>query len=103
MINKVLVLSSFLSLFALGLILLTSRCSSDREELSSRPVFPLPEEVKQVAVSGHFGGQLRYALAGELETFNYVGAIEVRSRTVASLTTGSLLEYDPVEQRVEDG
>jgi peptide/nickel transport system substrate-binding protein len=103
MINKVLVLSSFLSLFALGLILLTSRCSSDREELSSRPVFPLPEEVKQVAVSGHFGGQLRYALAGELETFNYVGAIEVRSRTVASLTTASLLEYDPVEQRVEDG
>jgi len=74
MINKVLVLSSFLSIFALGLILLTSRCSSDREGLLSRPILPLPDDVKRIAVAGNFGGQLRYALAGELETFNYVGA-----------------------------
>ncbi|HUV12325.1 MAG TPA: ABC transporter substrate-binding protein [Acidobacteriota bacterium] len=103
MINKVLILSSFMSLLAFGLILLTSRCGKDQEQTIARPVLPLPDEAKAVDVAGNFGGQLRYALAGEPETFNYVAAIEVRSRTVASLTTAALLEFRPVEQRVEDG
>ncbi len=103
MINKVLVLSSLFSLLAFGLILLTSRCSSDGEQSLKRPLLPFPEEAKVLDVAGHFGGQLRYALAGEPETFNYVAAIEARSRTVAGLTTASLLEFSPVDQRVVDG
>jgi len=103
MINKVLILSSLLSLFAFGLILLTSHCSTDREQSLTRALLPLPEEAKTMDSAGHFGGQLRYALAGEPETFNYVAAIEVRSRTVAGLTTASLLEFNPGDQRVADG
>ncbi len=46
---------------------------------------------------------MRYALAGEPNTFNYLAASESRSRLLVMLTTGTLLEFDPVAQTVGPG
>jgi peptide/nickel transport system substrate-binding protein len=62
-----------------------------------------PPGAEVVETTGRFGGTLSYALAGEPDTFNYFAATDARSRLAAYLTTGTLLELDPIEQVIKPG
>lgn len=62
-----------------------------------------PAGAMRVDARGRIGGELHYALAGEPETFNYLAASENRSKLIALLTTGTLLEFDSVSQQVTGG
>lgn len=64
--------------------------------------FP-PSGAAHVDSRGGTGGELRYALSGEPDTFNILAASDSRSRLIALLTTGTLLEFDPVAQQVTTG
>ncbi len=73
-----------------------------QERSSNSLRFP-PVGAARVDVRGHAGGELRYALSGEPDTFNYLAASDSRSKLMASLTTGTLLEFDSVAQKVVGG
>lgn len=94
-------------LFLLTLALVQGSCSSD-PSLSDAPAsIALPGEIPagalETSCQGRPGGGLRYALAGEPNTFNYLAATEARSKLLAFLTTGTILEFDPVSQLVNPG
>ena len=60
----------------------------------------IPADFVRVETQGRAGGALRYALAGEPRTFNPLAAQDNRSKLVAYLTSGTLLEFDASTQTV---
>lgn len=82
--------------------LLVSRCGWSDPVAEHRINSP-PEKAEVVETRGERGGLLRYPLAGEPSSFNYVAASETRTRLVAYLTTATLLQYNPLEQEVTGG
>jgi peptide/nickel transport system substrate-binding protein len=94
-------------LVLLILALVQGNCSSDLSLSNAPASVALPGEIPagalEVFCQGRLGGGLRYALAGEPNTFNYLAATESRSRLLAFLTTGTVLEFDPVSQVVKPG
>ena len=89
----------------LSILLLSAACGvSDRVPEPSRQQLPVPEDALVIDTRGRHGGVLRYGLLGEPSTFNYVLAQhESRAKLVTHLTTGTLLEFDPVAQEVTPG
>ncbi len=63
----------------------------------------VPAGAAVVAVEGRRGGTLLFALAGEPDTFNPLAAADSRSRTVAFLTSATLLETTPDSNEVVCG
>jgi peptide/nickel transport system substrate-binding protein len=62
-----------------------------------------PSGAARIDSRGQTGGVLRYALSGEPDTFNILAASDSRSKLIALLTSGTLLEFDPVAQQVTAG
>ena len=89
----------------LSILFLPAACGvSDRVSESSRQELPVSEDALVIDTRGRHGGVLRYGLLGEPSTFNYVLAQqESRAKLVTHLTTGTLLEFDPVAQEVTPG
>ncbi|MFZ0427694.1 MAG: ABC transporter substrate-binding protein [Acidobacteriota bacterium] len=90
---------------ALGLLLgLLAGCATETARDTTRHGlrFP-PPGAERVDSHGQTGGELHYALVGEPDTFNILAAQDSRSRLIALLTTGTLLEFDPVLQQVAGG
>ena len=89
-----------------GLVLLglMAACAPQepRDARDATPSFP-PSAAARVDSHGQVGGELRYALAGEPDTFNYLAASDNRSKLVALLTSGTLLEFDAFAQQVTGG
>jgi peptide/nickel transport system substrate-binding protein len=79
-------------------------CSADPSQIpTGTDAFPVPSGAKIIDCTGNHQGNLNYALAGEPDTFNLLAAQDYRSRLVAYLTTGTLLEYDADTQSVVGG
>lgn len=90
---------SILSFFCLVLA-----CTAREDAPPTREdLYPIPRSALKIETSGSFGGVLRIPLLGEPVTFNPVSAQDTRSRTIAYLTSATLLEFDPYSQRVVDG
>lgn len=94
----------FAGRLALCSFLFFVHCSEDQ---STGPLprddYPVPEDRVVVGTEGQRGGQLRCSLAGEPRTFNYLAASDARSKLLAYLTTGTLLEFDALNQEVREG
>ena len=75
----------------------------EEAQMPRRDGFSLPGDPLVVDTRGRFGGTLHYALPGEPTTFNFLAARESRSKLVTNLTTATLLDFDPVQQKVIAG
>jgi peptide/nickel transport system substrate-binding protein len=65
---------------------------------------PVPVDAKRIESSGIRGGTLRYCLPGEPSTFNPIlAASESRAKLISHMTSATLLEYDPFEDRIVPG
>lgn len=91
----------FLALLWTGLFL--AACNRPAGEPGRRSVSPPPQDALEVQTEGKFGGELRYALAGEPSTLNPLMARESRSKLLAYLTSATLLEFDPLKRIVTPG
>ena len=91
-------------LFPLIFALALTNCQTDRAvQSTARKQFPIPADSLVVESDGKLGGSLHYASSGEPRTFNWLAAQDGRSKLAAMLTTGTLLEFDPVQQKVVPG
>jgi peptide/nickel transport system substrate-binding protein len=94
----------FVHSLLLSLLLFSAPCTGPQVNAPAvRVKHPLPDDVASVATSGRPGGELRYPLAGEPRTFNYLASSDSRSKLISYLTTGTLLEFDAVRQEVRNG
>lgn len=88
---------------ALGLpvLLFLASCSTPQRPAEvARRMTSIPDDFAQVQTQGRAGGAFRYVLAGELRTCNPLAAQDNRSKLVAYLTAGTLLEFDASTQTV---
>ena len=87
-----------------GLSLTLSGCVAEVDRSPFRPEsFPISDDALRIETRGKLGGTFHYPLAGEPATSNPLAVQETRSRLATFLTTGTLLEFDPIEQRVSGG
>jgi len=92
------------SYLLLAFLLFTGACAEQQVATPDHRVnHPLPSDVARVPTSGSRSDELRYPLAGEPRTFNYLAASDSRSKLVSYLTTGTLLEFDASSQEVRNG
>ena len=88
-------------LHSLLVLMLGASCSAPQESAEvARRMTSIPADFVRVETHGRAGGALRYALAGEPRTFNPLAAQDNRSKLVAYLTAGTLLEFDASTQKV---
>ncbi len=64
---------------------------------------PLPQEPLIVDTAGRTGGTLNYPLAGEPPSFNAANVGDSRGQLLATLLTGTILEFDRKKQQVIGG
>ncbi|GAB4110974.1 MAG: ABC transporter substrate-binding protein [Acidobacteriota bacterium] len=83
--------------------LLLTACTGPAGPPASARSGEVPPGAATVAAEGRPGGVLRFALAGEPDTFNPLAAADSRSRTVAYLTSATLLETTPETNEVVCG
>ncbi|MEE8160037.1 MAG: ABC transporter substrate-binding protein [Acidobacteriota bacterium] len=88
---------------AFALLTLVGCGAVEEARMARRDGFALPADPLVVDTGGRFGGTLHYALPGEPTTFNFLAARESRSKLVTHLTTATLLDFDPVQQKVIAG
>ena len=98
MSRKLLILLNFV------ILILGVSCSTPQESTEvARRMTSIPADFVRVETQGRAGGVLRYALAGEPRTFNPLAAQDTRSKLVAYLTSGTLLEFNALTQTVTGG
>ncbi|MFQ5737653.1 MAG: ABC transporter substrate-binding protein [Acidobacteriota bacterium] len=76
---------------------------TDKTSSTRKDDCPPPPGRLTIESSGKQGGTLHYTLPGDPSSFNFAMAANTRTRLVTSLTTATLLEFDPQAQRVKGG
>jgi len=90
--------------FLFPFLVLAAACGGQEDPAPAvRAEEPMLIDASVVAAEGRQGGGLRYPMAGEPRTFNYLAASDSRSKVLAYLTTGTLLEFDASRQEVREG